>query len=801
MFPSLNGQKLFRVSANILFFSVVLLPIVFVPMQKVPLFFTKTAFLSLGVGFSFLFLFIHLFKNKENLIIPKSPVFVLPLLILLATLASSIASPHFGLSFSGYGFEVGTFVSLYLLWSVFFLAFFLFKDKRLALKSVLSVLVVFTVLAIYHILRLIPGLDFMSFGTFAKKIDSPLGNWNELGFLAGLSVLYSLILLESIFKEKDSLGRKFLYLSLVLGLVVSFLVNIFLVWALLFVSVATFLVVQLVHRRKSDNATNSAFSVDGVKSSDVSAGRKRFSPAVSLSLLLIVLLFLIGVFFGQTVQSGIGINYLDVKPSWQSTGQVLLSTYRTDFKNFLFGSGPNSFLFEWRQWHPQEINMTVFWNSEFYSGAGLIPTFAITTGALGLLSWVLFLFFFVWIGVRETFKKPENGLATTLFFGSCYLWLASILYPTSHIIFVLAMFFSGIFLAIIFKTETSRAFSLDLSGQNKKTKAVSLVILSVFTAFSLFVAILSVQKTAAAVSFQKGIIDFSLGQNIEAGKNLKQAVDLSGNDIFYRHLSEYFIIEASEMARSIDEPTEQDIQMFRTAVESARHHAELAVLFNRKNFENWIQLGSFYEFLATFDTGNASEHYENARLSYQSARVFDRQNPFLDLMLARLKISLGSLGEAEEYIESALAKKSNYSEAIFLLSRVKALQGDLEEAIESTNEAIGLMPQEPSGYFQLGVLHYQDNDFENAERAFSVALSLEPQYANARYFLGLSSIKTGKIDDAINHFRVLRGIFPGNEEVALILSNLETGREPFEVESEEIEIIPPEERDGLPLGE
>ena len=63
------------------------------------------------------------------------------------------------------------------------------------------------------------------------------------------------------------------------------------------------------------------------------------------------------------------------------TGKALM-------KNPILGVGPNKFGKVWAMYKPQVINTTQFWDTSFNFSSGLLPTFASTTGILGILSWL-----------------------------------------------------------------------------------------------------------------------------------------------------------------------------------------------------------------------------------------------------------------------------------------------------------------------------------------------------------------------------------------------------------------------------
>src|SRR3989338_8177488 len=59
-------------------------------------------------------------------------------------------------------------------------------------------------------------------------------------------------------------------------------------------------------------------------------------------------------------------------------------------KKLIVGSGPNQFVGEWLMSKPSAVNQTIFWNTDFNYGVGLIPTFIVTTGLLGIIAWLIF---------------------------------------------------------------------------------------------------------------------------------------------------------------------------------------------------------------------------------------------------------------------------------------------------------------------------------------------------------------------------------------------------------------------------
>ena len=73
-----------------------------------------------------------------------------------------------------------------------------------------------------------------------------------------------------------------------------------------------------------------------------------------------------------------------------------------------------------------------------------------------------------------------------------------------------------------------------------------------------------------------------------------------------------------------------------------------------------------------------------------------------------------------------------------------------------------------------------------------------PDYANAKYFLGLSYWQVGKKEEAKKQFEDIEKTNPDNQEIKLILSNIQAGKDPFSNAKPPI-TSRPENREKLPL--
>jgi len=492
----------------------------------------------------------------------------------------------------------------------------------------------------------------------------------------------------------------------------------------------------------------------------------------TLAVFIIALIFVLpsGSFIGSRVYNFLGISYFEIRPSWTMTGTIFLQTIKSGTKNFILGSGPNNFLSEWRQWKPAEVILSDYWNTEFSEATGLIPTFFITTGILGLLLWLLYFASFLKSGIFYLFREPKNYFSTSSFFLACYLWTSVVFFAPSHVIFVLAVIFSGIFIGSLFGGQ-EKSWKISFS-QTPKTAFLLLIIFLIISVVNISISFFVYRRAASVASFQRGFSYIRQEKLDMATLELERAVELSPADIHKRTLAEVQAMELAEQASNTNDPSQSEINRLQNLIDESLNNAKSAIVWNPEAIENWFVLARVYEILSGLGVEGA---HDKAVETYMAAQKFDPLNPLANFLLAKFEVSLRNLSDAEEHIKTALLKKPNYVEAILLHSQIKSLQGELDESIDSALEAVNLKPSDPIVYFQLGLLYYLNEDYKRAQDNFKEAMSIEPLFADARYFLGLSLSQMGQREEAEEHFEKLLVDFPENKDVQSALENLKEG--------------------------
>lgn len=787
-----------RIQFAALIFLLVLIPSFFLTSNFVTFQFAKAFLLSVGITCAFSIFLIGIIK-KGQLTLIKSPVFIGLGAVVLAYVLSAVFSGTFYKTFIGYGFEstTATFVILMALLTILFAH--TFTDAKKIFLAYLAFFAVSFAMGLFHISRLWFGSDFLSLGIFSTLVSNIVGSWSEVGVFFGISVILSLLALETL--RLSRLYRFILWAVLIVSFAMVFVVNFSMVWYVL----ATVVILFFVYYSSSSGLfTNKVFvSNDGTNEQGVrqqETPRRRIAfKSLFVAIAIIVCLLPVTRDLSQGLSVRLGIENVEVRPSWQSTRDVLVSTLS---EQPIIGAGPNRFSVQWQLFRP-DVNLGNFWNSTFSLGVGYIPTSIIETGIVGILAWLGFVVSFLYVGFRGLFARGidlyTRYALVSSFTVSLFLWVIMFIYIPSAPLIGLTFAFTGLFIASSVSARISRQKTFEFMKYEKLSFVVVMALVFVLICV-VGLGYILFETQRSSIYFQKGISIINSGQDVDAGENyLARAAELSGHDIYFQSLTELNILRIQAvMANAIgrEEVTETEQQNFQTALSRAIEFSLLAVKADPKNFQNHALVGKVYE---TIVPVKIEKTYENSLKGYRAALALSPRNPALYLDLARLDVTNGDLDGAQINVQKSLELKPNFVDAIFLQSQIDVARGNLPLAIKSVEKIVALTPNDPLGYFRLGILKYENKDYTGAIQSLEQSVVRVPVYANARYFLGLSYAAAGRTSDALVQFREVQKTNKENAELASIISNLEAGRSPFSSASssvsdvEDIEELPVEE--------
>ena len=263
-----------------------------------------------------------------------------------------------------------------------------------------------------------------------------------------------------------------------------------------------------------------------------------FPPPLLLSSCFSILFIVAGGYIGNSLSTAFKISQIDVRPSWQATLAVARETLKV---HPLLGAGPNQFGTEWLKYKDPSVNSTMFWNSGFTYGIGLIPTYFVKNGILGIIAWLAFFGFFLYAGFRAIFlpstDKVLRYLTISSFLGSFFLWIFNIFYAPSNVVVALTFISTGLFVSAFAKEGLVKIKSGSYTG-NAKLSFVSVLSLIFLIIVTISIGYSEVERYISYFYYQNGLVALNVTGNIDqAESKLLKATSLSRNDAFYQALT------------------------------------------------------------------------------------------------------------------------------------------------------------------------------------------------------------------------------------------------------------------------
>lgn len=770
--PKRNRIKLESIAYYIFLATVFLTPLAFLPTPYIPLGLVKTIIIVVGILASAVCYGIVILREK-SLTLPTKAIFWTSILVIASLFTSAFLSNHVSKALFGQGFEVGTVGFLVTLFIASWVAYESVRRDRNRIFAIFSSLgLVYIILVLLELLRMIFGPTALSLSILTSTTSTLLGGWYDFGTL---SLLTLIVFVSALLSLPFVRRTKIIYgIIALVALFMAFIVNQATAW----VGVAFIFAIM-----------------------SIALYRNKHKTLLWLPIALCVLsLFMVwkGATIAGPIIQGTNTQYSELSLPWQITTDVISGT----IKNYpLFGIGPNHFTQAFTVFKPAAINLSNAWSVEFSAGFGLIPTFIVTQGSIGVVLWILLFIFVGILATRLLRNLPSDPQTKFMVLSSSMavvlLFLNMILYVPSHVVAFLTFVIFGIFLAVI--THNKTGAPLVISPVSKIGKSALSLILIIVIVFGIVYGLIYVKKFIAFTYFASGVKSINVGQDFKAADiAFKKAISLDNSDVYSQALSENDRLSASQMiSTATSTPSAEVTTAIGNLINDGIKAARDAIAYDPTNYYNYVSEARISDLAASIKMTNA---YENSVRAYTNAINLNPLNPSLYVNLAQSQASNSKFDDALRSIGAALQVKNNYLDAVYLLSQIQAAQGNLKDAIISTQVATQMQPQSSLLFFQLGLLQYNDKNYASSTEALEQAVKLTPNYANAQYFLGLSYVRMNRNADAIVVFTDLAKTNPDNKEISFILTNLEAGKSPF-ADAKPPVTATPEKRATLPVVE
>lgn len=739
-----NKQNIFnKISFYTLITTFFLSIFFFIPYISIPIDAAKGFLISIGVIISTIcWLIGRLIDGKFS--IPKDRIIIIAALVPLVFLVSSFFSSSLSQSIFGHGFEVGTFSSTLILFLVLLLSSVFFQNNR-NIKLFFRLFIIGTlVLGVFQLTQLFFGIDKFAPGLFLGVTGGNLlGSWSNFALMFGGVIILILTILE--FIPHNKIQRILLSAFAVLALFLLTIVNIYIVWVL----VGIFSLIIFVY----------SISVNRTPERTL----KNF-PYLSFFIVLISLLFIVNNATASSIVASLfGTINPEIYPSFTGTMNMVLPALK---HNPFLGTGPNTFLMDWSLWKPALVTQSMFWNVDFQSGFATIPSYIITTGVLGIVSWVLLFVIFIMRSIQSLpliLKKSENIQYVILpMILAVFFWISAFTTNPNFVELVIMFAATGIFIGSLtgmnlipvnnksFLTDPRISFFSILS-------IVLLMIISISTCY------VYVEKFSSIVYISTSSPkDLTTAELTKSEAKILRAISLDKNDIYYTNLSQIYLLEVQALMADKSLSTDTAKNTIQDRISNIEAAVSNSIKLNPKLYLNWKNAGDIYSTLFTYGIKGT---YDNSDSAYVEALKLAPGNPGILLARAQLEVANKDTAKANTYIEEALKYKKDYTDAVFLRAQIKYDAGNVSGAITDAELAATMAPNDSSVYFRLGELKYNNGDTNGAISALEMAVRLNQNYHNARYLLAVAYKKAGRDDDSHKQFEILHNLFPENTEI------------------------------------
>ncbi len=748
---------------------VVLLPVVAIPFLAIPLLTTKVFWVVL-VTLTILVLWLIGRLQSGILIIPKSLALLGGLLTIGLSFISSLSVANSRHSLIGSGFDRDSTITISVLFLLFFVLSMIFSRREKVLNLYVWLFGISFIVGLYSLVKILTDA-FFPVAILALAPADLIGSWYNLGIFFGFIGLSSLVILE-LFPVNQSRWFKYLLLiTLDFAIVILALVNFYPTWIIFGLSALLLFVYSVTIGGPEENH----LAEDSLKKS-VNVFRPSFAVLL-ISLFFVVLggsNGLVGDLINR-VYNQVDFTFIDVRPTWSGTGEVVRQTLK---EHLILGIGPNNFSNAWSRYKPSQINELPYWNTDFDAGIGLLPSLVATNGLAGTIAWLVFLIGLFLGGVKGIFSKEQNTFSRLiiflLFVSSLYLWIFAFIYPVSVTLLALAFIISGLLIAQLVSSGVIGNITLSLT-KDPRVNFVSVLVIVVLIMAGITGAYLTVQKYYASGVFFTILNDQSKAiDDLERGVTRVIGLDDS-NPLYYRTLADIKRTTMIALLQSQGLSEDELRQKFQALLIESVTSAQQAINLNNQDSNNLLSLGLIYELLVPLNVQGAADQ---AQVTYQKILALSPNNPAILVNLARLAFTRGDVVGATDYLNQALKKKTNYTNAMFMLAQIDLSAGRSQEAVARAEQAVLIIPNDVGANFQLGFLRYRTDDLTGAVTALERAVALSPGNinANAQYFLGLSYDRLGRASEAITQFESIQKFNQSNTEIGGILNNLRAGR-------------------------
>ena len=406
----------------------------------------------------------------------------------------------------------------------------------------------------------------------------------------------------------------------------------------------------------------------------------------------------------------LGINIWAVLPGGQASFQTLSLKASASIakdslvvtKNALFGYGPDSYENAFNILKPIWFNGLDYWQASFDAAFNLPLTLIVSTGIIGLLAYLLFL----WKVFGTVQKAEEQNSFLKIFILGALIW--QFFSPINLVMFTLL----AIALAFFIASSTQQYQKFNFSGhhssnlenpyelnkdqvklaqiKNYVLVGVNLILIAIsslafYAVGKSLVAYNSLYKSQALIN-ENNVI--KVYEEYGKAKNLAPKLDFirRGNALINLDIA----VAMSNKTDITATEQEQVLQLINQAI----NEAKAATVLDPLNYQNWYVLAQIYMQLLEV-TEQAKQETFNA---LAKAIVYNPSNPELRILMGQLFLSNKDYVNAITFFSQAVERKGDLTVAHYYLAQALEANKQWDDAKVSLNNVLALLEKDSEDY-------------------------------------------------------------------------------------------------------
>jgi tetratricopeptide (TPR) repeat protein len=735
---------------GLLAFLVIIGPIFFIPARAFSVISSKGFLIFFVATLGLLAYGVHVLR-KGVLVFPRQKIFFILLLLVFATALGSFLSPGFSNAFLGYGFETTSWLFTAIFALMVFLSYFVFNSYDRIGTIYGGLMVMFIVLAIFHILRFFVGPGFATLGVLGGNTATLMGSWGDLGIFFGLILILCVITLELAGLKKGF--KWFVAILALLAVIMLLVMNIAIVWVVLGL-VSLILALYLFSFAYWDTEAHSYKKSERV-------------PWFVLCLFIISMVAIFfGGFFNNLASRYQALTWNDIRPSWKMTLSV---TGKSLAHNFATGYGPNSFGGVWSLSKPVALSGADISRTDFSQGVGFVPTQLSVNGVLGALLWVLLFIGIIGLLIRKTragfAHSWDRYFAIGLGMSILYLGILAWVYVPGGYLLILLAILIGAFIALFDTNEKSEkvfSFIKDPRASFFGILGITALIVATF-----FLGYIGLRKTISFVHYTKGMVLLNQGKFTDANNQINIAAAYANHDIYHHQLASFALSDVGQIVSSAGTNKQAASQQVEQTLGIALAHAQAATKTNSLDYRNWVLLGDVYRSMVNLGVADA---YDRATSAYQEAQKRNPNDSTMLLYFAQLAVAKKDVDSALNFIKDSITKYPT-SDAYIVRAQIQLSQQKFDSASDSLKAALALDPYNADLAYQYGLLLLSQRHYTDAIPMLQQAILVNRNYAIAYVYLGYAYERAGDMTNANKVYDYIKQTFKGGAEAITAVKN------------------------------